>query len=254
MIQEKMPNETQRVAEFQQLREERKNLEGEIQPLEAKMKRILEPVPTVKSYFQIRDMEESEPPFETLVWEEDPLTGELVPETLLLLREFGEAEKFAEPEVNRLRAAINEKRGSLSRLDNEIKLIRVKAAIEGRTLPGDSSALSVKPEESEMKNPRGAGRQRDPEVERRRQMIFQFLREHGITNKEDAAKHIRQMDFRERLYDYFDEQGVEMIDSENYSEIRNWAGLKRTVEDLQATDSLIKDMGRTWDRLWNSQG
>ena len=62
------------------------------------------------------------------------------------------------------------------------------------------------------------------------------------------------MDFRERLYDYFDEQGVEMIDSENYSEIRKWADLKETADDLQATDSLIKDMRRKWDRLWNSQG
>ncbi len=242
------------VTEFQQLSDERKRLEDEIQVHEVRMNSILAPVPTLKPYLDLRDMEEREPPFETLVWGEDPLTGELVPEGFLLAREFGEAEEFAKPEVERLRAAINGKQFALSGLDDRVKLIRVKAAIEGSTLPGDSSALSVKPEESEMKNPRGAGRQRDPEVERRRQMMFQFLREHGITNKEDAAKHIRQMDFRERLYDYFDEQGVEMIDSENYSEIRQWADLKETADDLQATDSLIKDMGRTWDRLWNSQG
>ena len=253
MIQEKGKLEDK----LQRSLDERKRLEEEIQPLEAKMKRILEPVPTVKSYFQIRDMEESgEPPFGTLVWEEDPLTGELVPETLLLERKFGEAEKLAEPEVERLRATINGKQFVLSRLDNEIKVIFVKAAIEGITLSDESAASSAAPrsEESEKRNPRGAGRPPVPDVAWRRQKMFEFLREQGITNKEDAAKHIRQMDFRERLYDYFDEQKVEMIESEDYSEIRKWADLKGTADDLQATDSLIKDMRRNWDRLWNSQG
>ena len=253
MIQEKMSNEAQRVTEFQQLREERKKLEGEIQAHEAEMNGILEPVPTLKSYFQIRGIEESEPPFKTLVWEEHPLTGELVPEGFLLAREFGEAEEFAKPEVERLRAAINGKQFALSGLDDRVKLIRVKAAIEGSTLPGDSSALSVKPQESEMKNPRGAGRPRDPEVGARRQMMFQFLREQEITNKKDAAKSIWRKDHRARLYDVFQENSVAMVESDKYETIRKWSELKKeehALLDLDMTAYLVKDMRRNWDRLW----
>ena len=241
------------VAEFQRLSNERKHLEDEIQTHEVRMKSILAPVPTLKSYLEIRDIEESEPPFETLVWENDPLTGELVPETFLLMREFGEAEKLAEPEVEPLRAAINGKQFALSKLDDRVKVIRVKAAIEGSTLPGDSAALSVKPEESEEKNPRGAGRPRDPEVEQRRQMMFEFLRERGITDKEDAAKSIRRKDLRARLYDVFQENSVAMVESDKYRGIE-WPELmeeKHTLLDLDMAAYLVKDMGRNWDRLWN---
>jgi len=126
------------VTEFQQLSDERKRLEDEIQVHEVRMNSILEPVPTLKPYLDLRDMEEREPPFETLVWEEDPLTGELVPERFLLEQGFGEAEEFAEPVVEGLRSAIDERRG-------RIQLISVKAAIAEAQLPeGDKQTKTRK--------------------------------------------------------------------------------------------------------------
>ena len=155
------------VAEFQQLRDERKHLEDEIQVLEVRMNSILAPVPTLKSYFQIRDIEESEPPPETLVWEEDPVTGKLVPETFLLMQRFGEAEEFAEPEVKRLRAA-------LSRLNSQLQLISVKAAIaEAQLTEGDK--------ETKTRKRRGPKGPRKPTILRR--STIKLLRNDGITGR-----------------------------------------------------------------------
>ena len=112
-------------------------------------------------------MEEREPPFKTLAWEEDPLTGELVPEIFLLEREFGEAEKLAEPVVEGLRAAIAEGRG-------RIQLISVKAAIaEAQLTEGDK--------ETKTRKRRGPKGPRKPTILRR--STIKLLRNDGITGR-----------------------------------------------------------------------
>jgi len=156
------------------LRDERKQLEDEIQADEVRMNSFLAPVPTLKPYLDLRDMEEREPPFETLVWEEDPLTGELVPETFLLEREFGEAEKLAEPVVKTLRATINGEQFALSRLDSGIQLIRVKAAIAEAQLPeGDKHSKNRK-----RRGPTGPSKSTTL-----RRSTIKMLRKDGITGR-----------------------------------------------------------------------
>ena len=84
-------------------------------------------------------------------------------------------------------------------------------------------------------------------------MMFEFLRERGITDKEDAAKSIWRKDLRARLYDVFQENSVAMVESDKYRGIE-WPELmeeKHTLLDLVMAAYLVKDMRRHWGRLWN---
>ena len=122
---------------------------------------------------------------------------------------------------------------------------------DGATENDDGNPGEAPEQES---NPRKAGRPRDPEVERRRQKMFEFLRERGASSKREAKRLI--VDFRERLYDDFHKNSVAIVKSDKYKIVTGWLEFKKkghTLLALEMATYLAKDMGRNWDRFWNNQ-
>ena len=86
--------------------------------------------------------------------------------------------------------------------------------------------------------------------------MFEFLKKKNVRTKEEAANQIRHLltSFRHPLYDCFDKNGVEVINSPDYRRITAWTDLKETTHvylDAKAADYLVKDMQRCWDRFWD---
>ena len=187
---------------------------------------------------------------------EDGVTGEWVLKSELVRRSFNRSEKQVYFDVARFNYP-------LSNLEGRLKVLKLEAVHRGISVPErrhlENTEIDdghpVEPPEQEY-NPRGAGRPRDPEVERRSRTMFEFLRKNGARSKSEAKKLIIQLDFRERLYDYFHKNGVAMVKSDNYKFIEGWPELKKqeySLTDLKMSICLEKDIHRNWDRSWNNQ-
>ncbi len=98
------------------------------------------------------------------------------------------------------------------------------------------------------------GRDRDEKVEKRRKLMFEFLKQASLKmgTKRKTAIILRRLTHRHQLYDLLDKEEIPMISSSYYQHIENWSDLK---EDSQRDDAvanyLVKDMQRNWDRFWN---
>jgi hypothetical protein len=224
-----------------------------INEVREEMDRHFKLAPQVKRYFDLLKSESENRRNPKYV--EDALTGNLVVESLWVWLDFSKFEKRVYGDVAKFNYP-------LANLEDCLKVLELEAVHRGISAPEPRHLASartddghpVKPREQE-RNPRGAGRPRDPAVKRRRRKMFEFLREDGVDSKREAEKLIMQLDFRERLYDYFDENSVLMVKSDKYK-VKKWRELKEaehTLQDLQMAPYLVKDMNRHWDRFWNYQ-
>ena len=173
-----------------------------------------------------------------VVW---PETGKDRRKWQLLTGEFEPPDQIHIKEVAKLRYAQVKLHRELSKLSREIDFFKTKAEVE---------QIALRPRS------KSAGRKPDPRVAKRREKMFAFLKKRKVRTKEEAANNIRhlQSSFRHPLYDYFDKNGVEMINSPDYRRISGCLDLKETTHvylDAKAADYLVKDMQRCWDRFWD---
>jgi len=172
-----------------------------------------------------------------VVWRE---TGEDRRRWQLLTGEIKPRDQIHIKRVSGLRYKRADLQRKLSKLLQEIDFFKTKAEVE---------QIALRPRS------KSAGRKRDPKAEKRREKMFEFLKKKKVKNKEKAADKIRhEHTFRYQLYDYFEKNGVELISSDNYRRITAWTDLKQTTHvylDGQATDYLVRDMQRHWDRFWD---
>ena len=216
------------------------------------MDRYYKVEPKTKRFFDLYDLETKNRRNAKFV--EDRWTGERVLESELVRRSFNKSEKQVYFDVARFNYP-------LSNLEHRRKVLELEAVHRGISVPGrkhlgNAEIDDVHPGEppEQACNPRGAGRPRDPEVERRRKKMFDFPREYGIRNKREAKKLI--IDFRERLYDDFHKNSVAMVNSNKYKIVKGWPEFKKEEHAILGLDMatyLAKDMDRNWDRFWNDQ-
>ncbi len=116
---------------------------------------------------------------------------------------------------------------------------------------GEKEGISL----DEKKNPRGAGRNPDPNVMKRRKAMAKFFQQRGISNVKQASKLIRDPIERKQLYKHLDKRDVKLPESrrhefgENdpYKNYDSWVGLLETYADHRATNLLIRDVQRHTD-------
>ena len=219
-----------------------------INQVREEMDRYFKLAPQVKRYFDLLKSESENRRNPKYV--EDALTGDLLLESLLVSLDFNKFEK-------RVYGAVAKLNYPLSKFEGCLKVLELEAVRRGISAPEPKHLASArtddghpeKPQEQE-RNPRGAGRPGVPEVKRRRQAMFEFLRERGASNNKEAAKFVRQLDCREQLYDHFHENSIAMVVSDKYKDIREWPELKEeehALEDQEMAAYLVRDVGRYWD-------
>jgi len=216
------------------------------------MDRYYKVAPRTKHFFDLDALEKENRRNSKFV--ENRFTGEWVLESELVRRSFEKFEKQVYFDVARFNYP-------LSNLEDRLKVLKLEAVHRGISVPerkhlenteNDDGNPGEAPEQES--NPRKAGRPRDPEVERRRQKMFEFLRERGASSKREAKRLI--VDFRERLYDDFHKNSVAIVKSDKYKIVTGWLEFKKkghTLLALEMATYLAKDMGRNWDRFWNNQ-
>ncbi len=238
----------------QELVDEIHRVEKCINEVREEVERYFQLAPQVKRYFDLLKSESENRRNPKYV--EDVLTGDLVVESLLVSLDFSKFEKRVYGDVAKFNYP-------LSKLEGCLKVLELEAVRRGISAPEPRHLASAstddghpeKPQEQE-RNPLGAGRPSDPAVQRRRRKMFEFLRERGASNKKEAAKSVRQLDCRERLYDYFHENSIAMVVSDKYKDIREWRELKEeqhALEDQEMAAYLVRDVGRYWDLFWKDQ-
>ena len=128
-----------------------------------------------------------------------------------------------------------------------IDLVRMEASILEINLPLDEPFdLKVKTATQTNKAARTKlGRPRDPHAEDRRKMIFQYF---NVDTKENLVRGLRQTNLRHKIYRLLDIEQIPFLNSKNYKSKR-WTELQSNLEDEQAKDTLIRDMGKNWGRV-----
>jgi len=90
------------------------------------------------------------------------------------------------------------------------------------------------------------GRPRSPIIEQRRHLIVTHL---GVETRADIAPLLNKRENRKSLYALLDKEGIPLPESDRYEGFSDWSGLLADSEDLDARDTLIRDLRRSWHLL-----
>jgi len=159
---------------------------------------------------------------------------------------FERPEREAQPKINQLLEVIHECGTAVSLYRNHLKWVETVAWKQEILVPEeDQEASPVAPDQ--QRNPRRAGRKPDENVRKRRKTIFKRL---DIKDLEEAKRHWQNPTVRHEIYQLLDKEGIKMITSKKFRSYTKWTELSEDpVDDMDARDTLFKDLKRNWNQL-----
>jgi len=202
-------------------------VEKESRDVEQELNKVYVAVPRLKRYVESTMSGRSSPPPPAPIATIGNSDHELVD---LLESSQWPAEKKAYPRVRELIETLHSRRVDLGHWENHRSFIDVLLLEQG------IAPASPEPTPPVVINPRGAGRRPDPDVARRREILFEFFKEQGVTDRKEAIQLFKRSDIQKKVYRRFDEAKIPLPKTKNkrWDNYNSWT---EVLDDPSPLDS-----------------